>query len=406
MQRRVTHATNGTATHHHHHTTSAVRRLAYDRALQQHPQWAPLLSFFDALQLHTMCGVAVPAAQMPPLAGSGSYAVGKDGVHVDASTALPSAEQTGAPEAPYRTIHSAVDAVRQRQRGADRQHHTAPIILHQGLHFLNETLSLRPADSFLHITAAAGENAWISGGVELDLVWKRQGRLFVADVTQQAVQDITGLFTVEGDLSPRRLTRARFPNGNWETDQWGLCSSGPCLDIGPAYTTPERWGGDPNISYNRAAAIPRKDVVEWWPPGNKELPTQTPFLNTTQGGAACAPGKHNCTQYEFTLGSGGPCKLWASWDSNPDNNGKSYWCGDHTGGGGAGLDSHMSKTVRGAPWWGHDVRCARRACGREWCKQVRAAVLIVAVCLALFGVCMVVAGLAWDPNRSDVKFIV
>ena len=39
------------------------------------------------------------------------------------------------------------------------------------------------------------------------------------------VNDITGLFTVdEHDYSPSmRLTRARYPNGNWEQDMWGLC---------------------------------------------------------------------------------------------------------------------------------------------------------------------------------------
>ena len=49
-----------------------------------------------------------------------------------------------------------------------------------------------------------------------------------------------GLLTVEADYSPTRLTRARYPNGNWEADMWGLCSTNNCLKVGPAYTTPER----------------------------------------------------------------------------------------------------------------------------------------------------------------------
>jgi hypothetical protein len=44
------------------------------------------------------------------------------------------------------------------------------------------------------------------------------------------------------------------------------------------------------------------------------------------------------------MGTGGPCKLWASPDSDPSKAGSSYWCGAHCAGGGAGLDSHMSKT--------------------------------------------------------------
>ena len=62
--------------------------------------------------------------------------------------------------------------------------------------------------------------------------------------------------------------------------------------------------------------------ASWWLPPPKELPTQDPFLNTTQGGRACeGNATRNCTTYEYTLGRGGPCKLWASCDSNPANAG-------------------------------------------------------------------------------------
>ena len=36
--------------------------------------------------------------------------------------------------------------------------------------------------------------------------------------------------------------------------------------------------------------------------------------------------------------------MWASCDSDPKNAGASYWCGENCAGGGAGEDSHMSKT--------------------------------------------------------------
>jgi hypothetical protein len=94
--------------------------------------------------------------------------------------------------------------------------------------------------------------------------------------------------------------RARYPNGNWERDMWGLCSTNECLDIGPAYTTPERWGGDPAVSINQAAAIPKASVAEWWLPASKPLPTQT-FFNATQGGAACDGVTRNCTTYQYHL---------------------------------------------------------------------------------------------------------
>eukprot|EP01044_Picomonas_judraskeda_P040016 COSAG03_NODE_19448_length_336_cov_1.000000_1_plen_50_part_10 len=50
------------------------------------------------------------------------------------------------------------------------------------------------------------------------------------------MSDIPGLLTVgQTDYAPTsRLVRARYPNGNWELDLWGLCSTNECLDIGPA----------------------------------------------------------------------------------------------------------------------------------------------------------------------------
>eukprot|EP01043_Picozoa_sp_COSAG02_P023898 COSAG02_NODE_1290_length_13442_cov_6.479125_7_plen_555_part_00 len=230
---------------------------------------------------------------------------------------------------------------------AARRHGIKSIVLHDGIHFLNETLTLTADDSGFSIAAASGADAWISGGVPLtDLKWKREENgVYAATVSDPSVVDVPGLMTVQhSDYAPAsRLVRARYPNGNWETDLWGLCSTNECLDIGPAYTTPERWGGDVNVSINRAAAIPKASVASWWQPPNKDLPTQY-FFNATQGGKACAGSTRNCTTYEYSMGTGGPCKLWASPDSNPANAGSSYWCGEHCAGGGAGQDSAMSRT--------------------------------------------------------------
>lgn len=52
----------------------------------------------------------------------------------------------------------------------------------------------------------------------------------------------------------------------------------------------------------------------------------------------------NCTTYEYTMGTGGPCALWASPDSDAAKRGSSYWCGAHlTGSGGSGEDSRMGR---------------------------------------------------------------
>ena len=315
------------------HTVCAVRKLAYERAMERQPHNAPHSRLFDALELRTLCG------EVPPAGGPRQ----RDAVTDDGEDFL-RVDPLGGDDAhgrPFRTVAAALAAA--RRIGGPLK----PIVLADGIHFINETLQLTPADSGFSIRAASGAKAWLSGGVPLSgLAWRKEPNgVWAATVSDPAIEDIPGLLTVGAqDHSPTsRLVRARFPNGNWERDMWGLCSTNECLDIGPAYTTPERWGGDPAVSINGAAAIPKASVAEWWQPPNKALPTQI-FFNATQGGAACDGATRNCTTYQYSMGKGGPCQLWASPDSNPANAGSSYWCGEYCGGGGAGEDSHMSKT--------------------------------------------------------------
>ena len=127
---------------------------------------------------------------------------------------------------------------------AARRRGIKSIILHDGIHFLNETLTLTAKDSGFSIAAASGADAWLSGGVPLmNLKWRREENgVYAANVSDPSIADITGLMTVRhSDYAPAaRLVRARYPNGNWETDLWGLCSTNECLDVGPA---PRRQSG-------------------------------------------------------------------------------------------------------------------------------------------------------------------
>jgi hypothetical protein len=109
----------------------------------------------------------------------------------------------------------------------------------------------------LVIRAAAGAKPWLSGGVEIQPAWQRADHAANAGASRAAdagdgtsthtmwSASVSGnlagrgfeaLFTIDGaDNHPsQRLTRARYPNGNWETDMWGLCSTNECLDVGPA----------------------------------------------------------------------------------------------------------------------------------------------------------------------------
>ena len=328
------------------HTICAVRRLAHQRAVQQQPHNIPHERLFDALQLHSLCGDERPRRTT---IGSAEHAkrprsaVPDGAVHVDPVKGDDGAAGAGV----FRTISAALAEAR---RGQGR---TRPLALHSGIHYLNETIVLTAADSGFSMFAVPGATAWVSGGVPLTgLNWRRESNtgIFAATISDDVnIQGIPGLQTVDPyDFSPvSRFVRARYPNGDWERDMWGLCSTNECLNIGPAYTTPQRWGGDPEVSVNGAAAIPKSSVLSWWLPPAKPLPTQT-FFNATHGGAACDGYTRNCTTYEYSIGHGGPCKLWASPDSNVNKAGSSYWCGKYCAGGGAGQDSQMSK----AGWLG------------------------------------------------------
>lgn len=147
------------------------------------------------------------------------------------------------------SFDSIEDALRWR-----REHHSAvPIVLKPGVHFLNRTLLLNASDSGLDLSGQPG--AWISGGVPLDgLDWRRATDLGTgrpADntwVTRLPVGRVPALYT----LAPhRRLTRARYPDGDIETVQWG-------------YASPDQF----------EVALPASNVSSWWEPeANDRLTT-------------------------------------------------------------------------------------------------------------------------------------
>jgi hypothetical protein len=258
------------------HTECAMRRLGYEHGLQLQPQRAAenpqhMVELFDALQLHTLCGDAHPILEEVKAAGErllqqrlGSSGGSQRRGDMNKSFALhvlphPLAKRgarppsTSSDASTFGTVHDAVTAW--RALGSPQ---SMPIVLHSGIHFLNNTLEFGEVDSGLQITSAVETErptAWLSGGVPLTgLEWKPAklphlqrtpdaiGKVFVADIANELIDDITGLFSIDpDDSSPTtRLTRARYPNGDWELDMWGLCSTGECLDIGPAYTTPGR----------------------------------------------------------------------------------------------------------------------------------------------------------------------
>ena len=190
------------------------RMLAYEYGLKLLPSRKPQLESFDALELHTTCGVTRPtlssgaAGIVPELrTPSGAtfhvdYALGSDGGPGDATS-------------PFQTIHRALAACRAASASAKN------ILLKPGTHFLNATLELGPGDSGTTIAAAPGSAqgaVTVSGGVLLSPTWKKSsrespnasaGQIWETPVPPALAKGFKGLTTL---MPHRRVTRARFPN--------------------------------------------------------------------------------------------------------------------------------------------------------------------------------------------------
>ena len=215
-------------------TECKVRTLAYEHALKLLPDRAPLRTYFDALQLQMLCGTPPPqprtsTATHPDSAVEGSeegwpplhaYGTGRaGGLHVHAAAGSDDTGD-GSEHSPFGSLPKALQAARAAKKAHAGRLSAAPpaILLHGGVHYLNETLVLGPADSGQVITAVPGAEAWISGGIPvLAPEWKlHKGSVYVAELHPD-ITAVPALYTI----SPhRRLTRARYPNGNWETAPW------------------------------------------------------------------------------------------------------------------------------------------------------------------------------------------
>jgi hypothetical protein len=275
-----------------------MRKLAFKQAQEMQPS-RDHSATFDALELASLCGMPPPPP--PPavadLQAAAGYSTPVGALHVVATTLSAGrglATPDGTEARPFLSVESALAAWRRLHSGAAAP--PPPIVLHEGVHFLNATMELTSVDSGLTIQSAADAagKAWISGGQRLDassLSWRAAEGLkkgvFVASLAGLGLDSVPGLFTLE---SHDRLTRARFPNADVETAQWG-------------YDSPLR------DSWSIEAA----KVDHWHKPPVGEVPTFTYYDFTTLAKESNPAGvlKNDSGMYtEFTTGLGGVCDLW------------------------------------------------------------------------------------------------
>ena len=197
----------------------AMRSLALRHAAHIQPQIsaANLGHVFDSLELEALCNASRPSpGGTPPQPHP--PATPADALFVDGGSGDDAA--SGTKEKPLRTVGKAVELAAARKG-------TKAVLLRGGVHFIHETLELSPQHSGLLISAycsgsAPCEEAWISGGIELQPaewkehdttggrnIWSRAVPAAAAAAGANAQSSLHWLDDREGDTV---LTRARYPN--------------------------------------------------------------------------------------------------------------------------------------------------------------------------------------------------
>ena len=288
----------------------AFNQLLYNASVALVPSSSSLA--FDSLQLATCHAVHVPPAPMRAISipSSALRVVG------DSEARLPSSGE-------FSSLHSALAWRRAKQS-------TAAIVLSRGLHFLGaDHVTLNATDSGLHLIGEPG--AVLSGGAPLrGLKWSRPvdgrgpaGNVWVTKIPRSLIKDIPSLFTY---APHRRLTRARFPNGDIETVQWGYASPrqfevalpGECRGCAPS--TVDEWLTPPG-------ALPRAAFE---------------YVNFSASHNPSGAVKRDSAMARYNAygsGRGGLCDQM--WDTASGGSG-SYWCGNNTAGGWAEVDATMA----------------------------------------------------------------
>jgi hypothetical protein len=193
-------------------TDCAIRQLAWEYGRKLQPTRGAFKDLYDALQLGA-CDVPLPPgehldaweAARQPRTPAGALELLVD----------PRAGDDGGDHSttPFASISAAVDAAIATRAPGQAAH----IVLRSGTHFVSETIQLTSAHSRLTIRNMDGEEAVISGGVNLTQPWKPSSRCtgcFEMDLSKQKnIQQVHGL-----RRDGIREIRARYPNFDPELD--------------------------------------------------------------------------------------------------------------------------------------------------------------------------------------------
>ena len=192
-------------------TDCAIRQLAWEYGRKLQPTRGAFKDLHDALQLGA-CGVPLPPGEHMGAWGAARQPETPAGaleLLVDPRAGSDDGDDT---TTPFASISAAVGAaIATREPGQ-----AAHVVLRGGTHFVTETIQLTSAHSRLTIRNMDGEEAVISGGVNLTQPWIPSSRCagcFEMDLSKQNIQQVHGL-----RRDGVREIRARYPNFDPELD--------------------------------------------------------------------------------------------------------------------------------------------------------------------------------------------
>ena len=283
----------------------AMRRLMLDQARTAQPWRAHLArEVFDSLRLDALCGDTPPTTTTTTTITTSSLPTDSRLFYVSPNAS----SGNGNIETPFSTVHEALNKSREFP-GEKRA-----IVLRGGVHLLSETLAFGAGDAGSTLMSYPGEEAWLSGGqvIPRTAPWKKGVDGSYSVTLNDSISEVLGLFTLD---THRRLTRARFPNADAETAQWGYASTD-------------------RLTY----AIDSSMVDHWWKPPVHPIPafTYTDLSSTNPSGHI----KNDSDMPEYNTygyGVGGVCNT--VWEKDTP----SYWCGNNSAGGWAEVDQQAVK---------------------------------------------------------------
>jgi hypothetical protein len=261
-------------------TDCAMRNLTLSYALSLLPERAPLASVFDALRLAIDCNMTLPTTPTNPTPSHplSSYSLPtpfRGGSHLAVLRTTPPPLPLLSPGVWYVDPASGSDAnpcslaepcaTINFALGRSRSAGGGGTIVLRGTgppHVLGATLTLGPSDSGLTISAFPGENPVVSGGAPLsNLSWSYVGpspnaSLTNATVWRASLPPLAKLPFSALFLAGTRMTRARYPNGNPETDLVPVGYTKAASWLPPPVPVTPLWQLNPLLNTTPRAACP------------------------------------------------------------------------------------------------------------------------------------------------------